>query len=192
MIHNDNRFKLKINEGIVRDVPIISKFDSIVFKNDRPLVICDIDETILYLQEYGPYHNSKYPLFYNKHQSLLSGSNISMDHLSRNILPTDIDGFRRLEDRIQTLGGKLVFLTARTSSGYRYVVEDFAKIGLDASKYEIHFTGNLVQKGIYIRKRINLSGYNDIYFIDDMKENVISVITCIPKVYVYLFSKWSY
>jgi hypothetical protein len=191
MIHNNHILAQKINDGIVRSIPIISKFDSIVFDNDRPLVICDIDETLLYLCEFGPYNNSKYPLFYNKNRSLLSGSNYTMDPLSRTILPTDIEGFRRLEDRVRNLGGKLIFLTARSSNGYSYVVKDFEKIGLDASKYEIHFTGNTVHKGVYIQKRINLSGYNDIYFIDDMTENVLSVITCIPRAYVYLFSRGS-
>jgi len=186
------KMKEVIHETIFRKVPVISKFDSIVFIHDKPLVICDIDETILYLdgnEAYKKNNNIQFPLFYSKNSSLLSGANYNNDPHVRSIFPTDIEGFRRLEQRIASLGGKLIFLTARTSNGYKYVVEDFLKIGLDASKYEIHYTGNVIPKGEYIKNRIHLSGYNDIYFIDDLKDNIISVYQCFPQIHLYLFSR---
>lgn len=185
------KMKELINETILRKVPVISSFDSIVFTRGRPLVICDIDETILYLDSTESYksYNSKFPLFYSKHHSLLSGANYCIDPLYRYILPTDIEGFRRLEQRISSLDGKLIFLTARHPSTSRYVVEDFSRIGLDSSKYEIHYTGNTITKGEYIRARINLSGYNNLYFIDDLKDNIVSVYHFFPQTNLYLFRR---
>ena len=133
-----------IKAEIIQKVPLISSFDSIIFKNDKPLVICDIDDTILYLDHIQGYksNSSKFPIFYSKNSLLLAGSNYNIDPLVRSILPTDIGGFRRLENRVSSLGGKLIFLTARASNGHKYVIEDFAKIGLDAAKYEVYYTGN--------------------------------------------------
>lgn len=181
----------KIKAEIIRKVPVISSFDSIIFKNDKPLVICDIDDTILYLDEVEGYKSNiaKYPLFYSKNKSLLSVANYNIDPLVRSILPTDIGGFHRLENRVSCLDGKLIFLTARHPSTSRHVVEDFAKIGLDASKYEIYYTGNTISKGGFIKNRINISGYNDIYFVDDLKDNIISVYYYLPKTKLYLFRR---
>jgi hypothetical protein len=185
----DEKMKLVINKNSIRKVHVISLFDSIVFKQDRPFVICDIDETLLYLDSNVGY-NVHFPLFYNKHSSLLNGSNYTVGPLVRSIFPTDISGFQRLEHRISSLGGKLIFLTARSSNGYKYVVEDFLKIGLDASNYEIHYTGNVITKGQYIRDRIDVSGYNDLYFIDDLQDNIVSVCHCFPQAHLYLFRRF--
>ena len=185
----NERHKENIRNTIIWRIPSISTFDSIVFKNDKPLVICDIDETILYLDEPQSASNN-FHLLYNKHKSLSYSSTYNNSRpVARSIFPTDIQGFRRFEERISSLGGKLIFLTARQSSGYQYVVEDFSKIGLDASKYEIHYTGNVISKGDYMRVRMDLSGYNDIYFIDDIKDNILSVYQYFPQTKLYLFCR---
>jgi hypothetical protein len=179
--------KSEVNQKVIT----ISNFDSIILKNNRPLVICDIDETILYLDLNENYKKNfvKFPLFYSKNSSLLNGSNYNVDPIVRPILPTDIEGFRRLENRISYLGGKLIFLTARHPDTSQYVIEDFLKIGLDSSKYDIHYTGATISKGDYIRIHIDISEYDDIYFIDDLKDNIISVYYCYPEVNLYLFSR---
>ena len=162
---------------------VISKFDSIPLDSSRPLIICDIDETLLYIGD----NNSQilqYPLFYNKH-GYFSTSAIK----NRDIFPTDIDGFFRLEQRVNSLGGKLMFLTARHRQASNYVVEDFAKIGLQSFKYDIHYTGNMISKGEYIKKFINVSGYNHLYFIDDLHENIESVYRYLPNAHLFLFSR---
>jgi len=162
---------------------VISKFDSIPLVSGRPLIICDIDETLLYMSD----NNSqilKYPLFYNKH-GYFSTSAIK----NRSILPTDIDGFYRLEHRVNSLGGKLIFLTARHREASNYIVEDFEKIGLQSYKYDIHYTGNMISKGEYIKKFINVSGYSHLYFIDDLHENIRSVYYYFPNSNLFLFSR---
>jgi len=164
----------------------ISSFDSVQLNSGRPLVICDIDETVLYLDDdtYKKNQVSRFPLFYNK-----NGMSNCSSFQNRTILPTDLAGFNRLEQRVRSLGGNIVFLTARHAATASYAIADFLKIGIDASKYEIYYTGNEISKGHFIKKYIDLSGYDDYYFIDDLLENVRSVLHSCPPMNLYLFRR---
>lgn len=168
----------------------ISSFDSVKLNSGRPLIICDIDETLLYWDDDSYRNNqlSRFPLFYNK--NMMRNRSMSLSSFqNRTILPTDLAGFYRLEQRVRSLGGKIVFLTARHPATASYAIADFLKIGIDASKYEIYYTGNEISKGHFMEKYIDLSGYDDYYFIDDLQENLVSMFKSCHKMNLYLFRR---
>lgn len=151
----------------------IHSFDQIVLQKYRPLVICDIDETLLYCKKTQiPSYNCL--------------SLLTKDHID-DILPTDMNGFLRMKQRISSLNGKLVFLTARSIRYSNYLKVDFEQIGLEYENFEVHYTGNRISKGRYMNLFIDNTGFGEIIFIDDLIENHDSMHNYFPAINKYLF-----
>ena len=166
----------------------INTFDNIQITQYKPLIICDIDDTLLYIKDNQPYNISSY---LSQSSLLLTDytTGFTIDSMVRNVLPTDIDGFHRLENRVKMNDGKIVFLTARHPNFSHYVASDFSKIGLDYSSYNIHFTGNAISKGSYILQNIKLDQFGEVHFVDDLIDNHNSVNAIFPNIKRYLFIK---
>jgi hypothetical protein len=135
----------------------INSFDQISLRVQKPLVLCDIDDTLL-----------------------------TTDDEHRNAKPTDYHGFNRLVERVKSLGGELQFLTARSQSGHLYTQFHFHQIGVDYNKFKVHYT-NAGPKGDYIKHNIPLTGFGEVIFIDDLDNFIHSVKSNHPRIQCYKF-----
>ena len=93
---------------------ITSSFDSIEITGFSPLVICDIDETLITFANGIEFCNEL------AKQTLSNTDDFDYIYkLYKSIKPpvqTDPDGFGRLVSRLEQTNGKLMFLTARSES----------------------------------------------------------------------------
>lgn len=135
----------------------INSFDQVSLRTPRPLVLCDIDDTLL-TTDIGHY----------------------------NAKPTDYHGFNRLVERVQSMGGVLEFLTARSVKGQIFTQMHFHQIGVDYHKFKVHYT-NAGPKGNYIMKNIPMEEYNEVIFIDDNDGFIQSVKSHHPHIQCYKF-----
>lgn len=156
----------------------------------KPLVICDIDNTFIRPKHnYNYYYNLLKPDFPNKddlddeiNEILNASINIGI------IKDTDIEGFYYLLERVLSLGGKLIFLTARSSVFHERTVRHLGSAGLiNPEHYEIHYTNNKITKGEYIRQNNLLEGFDQHIFIDDYPSYLISASEIYPEMDCYLF-----
>jgi hypothetical protein len=152
-------------------IKTVNSFNEIQITKTRPLVICDIDDTLLYFK-----------LNINR---IINQSNTN----SEKYIPhhTDFVGFNELTKRITQLKGKLIFLTARNKEHENYTKENFTSIGLNYNNYEVHYTNNTISKGEYIYNYIQTHEHDDIIFIDDRIDYINTVLDYTPYVDCYLF-----
>jgi hypothetical protein len=101
---------------------------------------------------------------------------------------TDQIGFLYMLQKVKQLGGKLIFLTARSSLYSEKTLKDLTKAGLqNPEQFEIHYTGNQITKGDYIKKHNLLEGYDQHIFIDDYPDFLNSALRIYPEMNCYLF-----
>jgi hypothetical protein len=171
---------------------VINTFKNIIFdKNKKPIVICDIDHTFIRPQ-------SSYDEYHNKFKDIISLrdklSNVIVYHLevelSKGIVKqTDKEGFLYMLEKINELGGKLIFLTARSHLSHDKTIQDFKTAGLcNPEQFQIHYTGNLLSKGEYIKNFNLLDGYSQHIFIDDYPKFLDSGSKLFPSLACYLFT----
>lgn len=174
-----------------KPVIIINTFKTINLPQDKkPIVICDIDLT--FIRPTRDYND-----IYNQMKSEYSDQNElhrvvnDMLHLSMSVgmvKQTDEIGFSELFNNINQLGGKLIFLTARSSFFHDKTINDLKKAGLqNPEEFEIHYTGNEINKGHYIQKHDLLKGYDHHIFIDDYPHFLESALQIYPDMNCYLF-----
>ena len=144
----------------------IDSFDQIQI-NPNTLIICDIDETLLYFPE---------PITNSFKDSLESRDIEYWNKIFIKPLHTDIEGFGRLLLRLAMYNGGLCFLTARPghNENIEFTRDNFASLKLSYEAFKVYYSW-LVPKGEFIKQQINLTGYKDIIFIDDMDYNLKNV-----------------
>jgi hypothetical protein len=177
----------------MKPIVVINTFKGVFFDQRRkPIVICDIDHTFIRpIRDYKDCYNQIKQDFHN-HKEIDIDRDVN-DILEMSIKlgmvkQTDEKGFLLMLERIQTLEGKIVFLTARSSESHTKTLQDLTKAGLlNPDKYEIHYTGNRVTKGEYIRNHNLLNGYNHPIFIDDYPHFLESALKLYPTMDCYLF-----
>jgi hypothetical protein len=174
-----------------KPVFIINTFKNIHFPEDvNPIVICDIDHTFIrpkpdYIDVYSQLKNS-----ISESDKI---SEITNDILHKCmddgvVKQTDSEGFNQMLERINKLGGKFVFLTARSISAHEKTIDDLTIAGLqNPEEFDIHYTANKITKGYYIQKYNLLQGYNYHVFIDDYPHNLESALQIYPNINGYLF-----
>ena len=175
----------------MKPVIIINTFKTILFnENKKPIVICDIDHTFLRPQRnYSDIYNQIKPDFsdireLDKFAKQMYDACINVGLVKQ----TDNEGFIQMLERIKQLGGKFLFLTARSSLAHDKTIKDFIKCGLEnPEQYEIHYTGNEITKGHYIKKNNLLHGYDHHIFIDDFPHFLESALQIYPNMDCYLF-----
>jgi hypothetical protein len=177
-----------------KPIPIINSFKSIQFDDTKkPLIICDIDHTFLRcLHDF----NHFYILIsggktYNPNCKFLHQDAVDLMNLAYNqgfVRQTDPDGFAAMVKRVEMLGGKFVFLTARGIGHHQKTLGDLRKAGLEAPEnYEIHYTNNDISKGEYLKRLGIISKFQHASFIDDNPLFLASVYRIFPQVNCYLF-----
>ena len=98
------------------------------------------------------------------------------------------EGFIQMLEKINQLGGKLLFLTARSSFSHQKTINDLKNAGLqNPEEFEIHYTGNNMTKGFYILRNNLLLGYDHYVFIDDYPHFLESALQLYPNMNCYLF-----
>lgn len=171
---------------------VINTFKNIAFDdNKKPIVICDIDLTFIRpLYSYQYYYDSLKNDFSNSPQELSCMANELMrTSMAIGLIKhTDKQGFFEMLKKVKKLNGKLIFLTARSAFSHDKTVEQLKKAGLqNPEEYEIHYTGNTMTKGNYIKKYNLLQDYNHHIFIDDYPEYLDSAFKIYPYMNCYLF-----
>lgn len=184
----------------------IFSFDEVILEKNNPLILCDIDETLLtFPKTYNHfyqnaknvydeiYSNIKLPrelITRDQHKEVKTNSMAKIaydDYLkTTSPQPTDYDGFNRLIRRVQMLNGNIIFVTARGINSHEFTRKNFEQVGLNYNQFEVHYT-NANPKGEYIKNNIPLDGYNEIVFIDDLDENIYNVNYHLPQIQLYKF-----
>lgn len=170
---------------------IINTFKNINLNiNVRPLVICDIDLTIIKPEFSFEYYRSMLQSEFHNEDELEEMAK-SMFHTALCvglIKSTDEEGFIWLNKTVEELGGKIILLTARGCLSHEKTLKDLKRVGIEnPENYDIHYTNNEISKGEYIRKHNLLDGFKHISFIDDYPHVLSSVFDIYPHVNCYLF-----
>lgn len=176
----------------------ISNFDNVKITKSNTLIICDIDETLLtWNKKLNDYHHVVKNYF-----NLLDNFNPTLEEIKKesqcllNIhctiykpTMTDRKGFNNLLIRIEQTKSEIIFLTARSYNVFnkRFTRQNFKDIGLDQDKYYIHWSGNCISKGKYIKEYVPINKYNDVIFIDDRESFIKTVSDILPNITCYKF-----
>jgi hypothetical protein len=177
---------------------VIKTFNDVKLdENCKPLVICDIDHTFIRCS-YGLDHFRK--ILNDDVNSLPNTVTIGLDldkeavdlmNRAYNIgfvKQTDPDGFNNMLQKIEQLGGKLIFLTARGIVSHEKTVKDLKRAGFEhPENFDIHYTNSEMTKGEYLKKTNLTDGYEHISFIDDYPSFIASVHHHFPNIQCYLF-----
>jgi hypothetical protein len=170
----------------------INSFNQIDISKLNSLVICDIDDTLLYwnkkpedlyylVDELFPNYDKE-----KKYKEAMQYLNVY-----KKIQPpihTDMDRFANLLNKLDENAGKIIFLTARTKSASEsWTKKNFNSLGLDYDKYQVHYTDNLTTKGEYIKNNIQIDKYSEVIFIDDYDTYIKSVLDIFPEIICYKF-----
>lgn len=174
-----------------KPVVIINTFKTVTFpEGKKPLVICDIDRTFICPKFNYNFYNNIMKTKCHDPKKLDEIINIML-HNSLNIglvKQTDKEGFSLMLEKVKKLGGKLIFLTARSYISHLKTINDLIKSGLEnPEKFEIHYTSNEITKGDYIKKHDLLNGYEHHIFIDDYPHFLESALKIYPDMDCYLF-----
>jgi hypothetical protein len=173
----------------------INSFKEVVLnENIKPLVICDIDYTLLCCSV--PI-DKIYKLLKDDCEFLeIEDKNLrkyandwrnTAYHMGF-IKQTDPEGFSEMVNNIKRLGGKLIFLTARGNLAHDMTINQFIKVGIqNPQHYEIYYTNNTITKGEYIKKYDLIQGFESVSFIDDYPCYLDSVSKLFPEINCYLF-----
>ncbi len=177
---------------------VIKSFNDVKLdENCKPLVICDIDHTFIRCS-YGLDHfrkilNDDINSLPNTVTTSLDVDKEAIDLMNRAynmgfVKQTDPDGFNNMLQKIEQLGGKLIFLTARGIVSHEKTVKDLKRAGFEhPEKFDIHYTNSEMTKGEYLKKTNLTDGYEDISFIDDYPSFLASVHHFFPNIHCYLF-----
>lgn len=178
----------------MKKIPIINSFKSVVFDTSKnPLVICDIDHTFI-----------KCAFDFHKVYSFLGGGikynpayivlhHDTIDFMSRAynegfVMQSDPEGFKSMLEKVENMGGKLIFLTARGVGSHEKTMSDLTRAGLDRlDRFEFHYTNNQISKGEYLKRLGIVSKFEHVSFIDDNQLFLASVYKIFPQINCYLF-----
>lgn len=168
----------------------ISSFNQVELKADEKyLIICDIDDTILHFPECNKICSKILNDMCRKEEDYEKDLKYLKTVYRSAIKPThtDYDGFSSMLGKIKETNSKLIFLTARNFQSDNLTKTQLKQIGLFPDDLPIHYTGSKISKGEYIKTHMDLSVWTNIIFIDD-NDNYIKTVTDIhPQIICYKF-----
>jgi hypothetical protein len=186
-----------ISQKSLNNISIIRTFNDVKLNKTKPLVICDIDHTFIRCSHNLDHFRKMIAqdpnliMDFGKFEINYEEEAINLMNRAYNIgfvKQTDPEGFNNMLAKINSLGGKFIFLTARGIVSHQKTVNDLKKAGLlYPETFDIHYTNNEMTKGDYIKKTNLLNGYEDISFIDDYLSFIASVHHNFPHINCYLF-----
>jgi len=149
--------------------------------NTKTLVICDIDNTLLY-QKSERTLKEIYEIFQKDFDDLpkeeFEKEVKEMYQISKSMAKpkcSDFDGFNNLVKKVNELDGKIIFLTARNSTSSAWTKRQFEIIGINYDNFNVHYTNNSITKGNYIKNNIDTNEYENTIFIDDYESYISTV-----------------
>lgn len=177
---------------------VIKSFNEVKLdENYKPLVICDIDHTFIRcshgLDHFRKILNDDVDSLPNIDTTSLDLDKEAVDLMNAAynigfVKQTDPDGFNNMLQKIEQLGGKLIFLTARGVGSHQKTVNDLKRAGFEhPENFDIHYTNSEMTKGEYLKKTNLTHGYEHISFIDDYPSFIASVNHFFPNIHCYLF-----
>lgn len=160
----------------------INSFNQVPINLTNTLIICDIDDTLLYFPELGPNkYNQIFDYYFSTSPDLetaIDKTTVCWSNLFGSTLPThtDINGFKTLLQKLHLYNGGLCFLTARPSheSNIEFTRKNFRSLQLNYDEFKVYYSYT-IPKGEYIKSNIDLRSYTNIIFIDDMDYNLVNV-----------------
>lgn len=156
---------------------------------DNTLVICDIDDTLLYFTDIKKNMFEKFiklfPYIENKEENF--EKMYSKNFVNDKAKSTDIKGFKKLTELLLENKGNLIFLTSRHEDTHYCLKQQFLDIGLNSSFFSVYYTNNTMDKGTFIKNHINYTFYKKCLFIDNELFNVNDVIEKCPSIECILF-----
>jgi len=177
----------------------IYTFDSVdltIDTSNQLIVVCDIDNTILYtpiFKTYAYFYKLVKSTFPIKSSELIyaDASKLFYENKKQTFeqkpIPTDYHGFLRLLERIREVGGKMIYLTARSASSMEITKRQFEEIGLVYDTKNTYYTNNMIHKGHFIQEFLEINTNYPIIFIDDLEENLANVLDTYSKSRCYQF-----
>jgi hypothetical protein len=192
----------------------INTFRAVTLTKWKPLVLCDIDDTVIGYDKDVEHFYNQLKMYIEQKKSSQSGpahifSSVLNDTGILNMTDEEIrntahkmfddyrqshkpkhcdyDGFVELLKRVYELGGELQFLTARNKQSTAYTRLQFKHIGLKYDDYRVNYTGNVISKGDYITRYFNLNHFGEVVFIDDLDSFIDSVVVLCPSIKCYKF-----
>lgn len=177
----------------------INNFDSVELVSDNTLIICDIDNTLLY------FYCDKDDSFFleiikdmidpelsveekiNQINKEIRELKLMYQKINNSVKCTDFEGFLNLQEKIKNTNSELILLTARNSSSDTWTRKNIKDIGLNCDDIQIHYTNDKISKGEYIKNNLKLESYSDIIFIDDYECYIQKVIEFVPQSRCYKF-----
>jgi hypothetical protein len=174
---------------------IINSFSEIEIRDVKTLIICDIDYTLL---KYNMTLDECYSIikkdFFDASEKEITKMTYEYLYMykyinHKDIVHTDLEGFNGLLQKM-TPSSKIVYLTARKSNSEKFTMEQLEFVGINVSKNDIYYTDysdNEMLKGDYIIGNMDLSGYEDIIFIDDNESQLNSVKSLFPHIRCFKF-----
>lgn len=171
----------------------INYFSDIPFlDNKKTLVICDIDDTLLYFDK-----DFRYFYYFIKENMInLDENNVISEAIRLNNLylntnyakPTDYYGFNKMMNNVNI---KIIFLTARHEISIDLTKKNFYHVGLNYDDFNVYYTNfetSKINKGDYLLMNFfDFSHYEDILFIDDSDFCLESVSRLFPEIRCYKF-----
>lgn len=177
----------------------IYTFDSVdisIDTSNQLIVVCDIDNTILYMntfKTYAYYYKLLKHVFPYKSEELIyaDASHLFYENKRKSYeqmpISTDIHGFKRLLERIQLEKGKIIYLTARNITSADITKKQFQEIGLIYDTNNTYYTNNTIHKGDYLNEILEIDNIQPIIFIDDLDENLMNMLHTYPNSKCYKF-----
>lgn len=159
------------------------------------LYVFDIDETFMvYRGITDLWWKKKFNYLLNIHT--IEQAEIEMDKIFGKIIhkelpnPTDIKGFKDIEEKSKKLNNDIIFLTARPEKYREITLKHLSYIypGID---YKVYFSK---EKGNKLKEILESSNkkYENVVFVDDKKYNIIDVLEKNPIVKCYKFNYMEY
>ena len=194
----------------INPVVPISSFREVELRRKKPLVLCDIDDTVIgYDKTYDFFYKQLLATAQTKNNvpaKMTSIFNIANNHNNDYELKHEAEqmynyyrmlnkpkhcdyvGFMDLVERVKQIDGELQFLTARSRESAFHTRNQFKEIGLNYDDYRVHYTGGGMTKGMYISRYFNVNMYGEVLFIDDLDSFIDSVVSTCPSVRCYKFN----
>jgi len=175
----------------------ITTFDSVDLLNalsNQLIVVCDIDNTILYtpiFKTYVYFYKLVKNMFPDRSPELIyeDASRLFYDNKKSTYEDkvTDYLGFQRLLTRIRDVDGKIIYLTARNKNSENITKKQFEENGLIYDENNTFYTNNSIHKGDYLKKVLKIDINTPIIFIDDLDENLNNILEIYPNSKCYKF-----
>jgi len=174
----------------------LSSFSNIPIA-ESTLVICDIDDTVLYFPKKEEFVKNLVKDLLNQFSpeeaEYEAQGMMNMYHIIQKPAHTDLAGFNALLEQLDNKHGKLVFLTARQQRDDKFTRDHLTTIGIDESKFEVYYTDNQISKGEFIHKKfgkeIGSGKWNNVIFIDDCEDYIRSVWRFCPEIKCFWFAR---